>query len=209
MPLAALLQLSDIKGMARQKGAEGNIMVAAFTHEVHADLDPVTLKPNGNRTHGALVVTKNIDFGTPAIHEAHENKTKMNATLRLIRIPRSGPEFNYLTIHLTEAQIVSVNLVMPFVHTNEPIHEYEEVSFIYKAIAYENHSPKEGMEKDTIVNYKVNDPDGALSRPLKFQPEWQEEKAKWAVKKIYEMAKDQAKKEVDAKIKEMEEKKDK
>jgi type VI secretion system secreted protein Hcp len=206
MPLAAQLQLSGINGMGRAKGAEGTIMVAAFTYKVTADLDPVTLKPSGNRTHGALVVTKNVDFGTPAIHQAHQNKTKLSATLRLIRIPRSGPEFNYLTIHLAEAQIVSVNLVMPMVHTNEMLHEYEEVSFIYKSIAFENHPPKEGMEKDAYTNYRVNDPDGALSRPLKFQPAWQEEKAKWAVKKVYEMAKDQAKKEFDAEIKALEKK---
>jgi type VI secretion system secreted protein Hcp len=209
MPAAGAMQVSGITGTGRQKGREGTMTVVAFRHEIKADLDPVTLKPSGNRTHGALVVAKNLDFATPALHEAHANKSKLSVTLRLYRMPRSGNEFNYMAIHLAEAQITSINLVMPFSQTNELLHEYEEISFIYKSIGWENVTAKEGMEKDTYPSYRANDPDGALSRNLKFQPEWPEEKAKWAVKKLYEIAKDQAKKEVDAKIKEMEEKKDK
>ncbi len=207
MPLAASMQVSGIKGTGKQKGREGDITVVAFTHEVKADFDPLTGKSAGNRTHGPLIVSKNIDVSTPALRKAHADKSKLSVTLKLYHLPRSGPEFNYYAIHLSEARVIAINLVMPNTNTSELVHEYEEVSFAYKSIAYECIPPSEGLEK--YSQYKVNDPEGALGRAIKFGPEWLEEKAKNVLKKLYQMAQDTAKREFAEEVKKADQRKDK
>ncbi|HZE98852.1 MAG TPA: hypothetical protein VE981_17725 [Planctomycetota bacterium] len=49
--------------------------------------------------------------------------------------------------------------------------------------------------------YRANDPDGMFSQTPKFGPEWTEEKARDALKKIYAQAQVLAKKEFDDELK--------
>src|SRR5882672_11848122 len=137
MPNAGAMQMSGITGTDIQTERKGNITVVAFTHEVKADLDPVTRRPNNKRTHLPLVVSKNIDFATPALHQAHQAGTELSLTLKLYHMPRDGNEFHYFTIHVGQAKIVGINTVMPDINASEMMHEYEEVSFAYKSIGYE------------------------------------------------------------------------
>ena len=109
MPSNGSLKLAtktgEVKGPALAEDRKGEIHVNAVRHEVYSERDEKTGKPTDGRKHDALVVTKNIDFSSPHLHEAHKkNEPFTTFALRFYHMPRSGPETGYLTITCTNAR---------------------------------------------------------------------------------------------------------
>jgi type VI secretion system secreted protein Hcp len=200
MPLAASLKLGSITGPAIQKGREGDLTVVAMRHAVWSDLDPKTGQPSGDRVHGLLSITKNLDFATPALHAAHkEGKELPDFVLRFFHLPRSGPECHYFTIALTKPKIAAIRLVMPSTSETDVagVHEYEEVDFAYESIGWGTPAPpSEGLDKGTW-SAKT-----ATEELVRFAPDWVEEEAKQAVDKMTEAAKERARQEFDKELQE-------
>lgn len=146
MAMNAFLTVPGIKGSARQKGREGKITVLAATHEVVADLHPVSGLPMGTSKHKYLVVSKEVDLATPKLHAAIGKPLTNDAVvLEFWRMPpTSGVEEIFYSIGLENAQIVSIRLVMPDgrLPGNSPIPEYEEVAFTYTGIQFGFRSAK-------------------------------------------------------------------
>jgi type VI secretion system Hcp family effector len=205
MPLAASLKLDGVNGTGIQKGRENDITVVGFRHEVKNDIDPRTGVPTKARTHSAVVVQKNLDLATPELHQAHsQNREFANFELRFFHMPRSGGETHYYTIRLAKAKIAAIRLVMPDVAltTHSMVHEYEEVEFYYDSITYETPPPpKEGLEAGTYQPHTSTDSGGALAGKVKFAPNWFQEQAEEAVKKMYEAIKDAAQKKFEEDLK--------
>ena len=174
MALAASLKLGEIKGPSLIKGREGEIPVVGFEHRLASVTDPKTGLPTRDRRHGTLTVRKNVDFASPHIREAHTKDRELAFALRFFRNPRSGSEYNYLTVVLTRARVVSVKLVMPVLTDpkNSNVHEYEEVGFAYESIAWQNEAPPQGLESGGFPSKT------AKVVQARFGPDWLEEKAK-------------------------------
>lgn len=182
MPLNASLRLSskahsEIKGPSLQEGRKGEIIVNAVRHKVESDIDAKTGKPKKERRHSALVVTKNVDFSSPHLHQAHKtNDTFTTFTLRFFHLPRSGRETDYLTITLTGARIASYETIMPHLalRASNGVHEYEEIAFTYESIdwAATKHESDPSMGSNASREPDVG---------AEFMPNWLDEQAKAAV----------------------------
>lgn len=151
MPLYAYMDIPGVAGASRnaQKKVEGNVPVTAFTHEVRADLDPATHKPDGKKlTHRLFVITKNVDLSSVELRRKYQQGATLEPVLKLWHQPRSGPEHWYFSIALHKAQIAYMRLVMPSnVHDRER-REYEEIGFTYEAIAYQAEAAAGGETMD-------------------------------------------------------------
>ena len=182
MPLNASLKvatksLGEVKGPSLQEGRKGEIIVNAVRHEIASDVAPRTGRPTNDRKHSALVVTKNVDFSSPHLREAHKlNDPFTTFTLRFFHMPRSGRETDYLAVTLTGARIVSYEMVMPHcgVKATSGVHEYEEVAFTYESIGWA--ARKHESDPTTGSNSSSVSDVGAA-----FAPDWVEEEAKAAV----------------------------
>ena len=174
MALAASLKLGDIKGPSAIKGREGEIPVIGYRHRLESVTDPKTGLPTPDRRHRILTIVKNLDFATPHIREAHTKDRELPFALRFFRNPRSGGEYNYLTVILTRARVVSCRMVMPPLtdpkFTN--VHEYEEVGFAYESIAWQNEPPPQGLESGGFPSKT------AKVVQARVGPDWIEERAK-------------------------------
>lgn len=142
----AYMKLGDIKGPGRIKreNSEKHIAVIAVRHEVAAALNEEGIA--GERRHHKLVVTKNVDFTTPKLHEALNSGVPFDSGwIHFFHMPRSGDEHGYFTMTMTGIQIVGIKSIMPSTQTAETadIHEYEEVSMVYSGINWTSHAPPE------------------------------------------------------------------
>jgi type VI secretion system secreted protein Hcp len=181
MPLSASLKLAtksgEIKGPSVQEGRKGEIVVNAVRHEVASDMDAKSGKPTKDRTHTALVVTKNVDFSSPHLHEAHaKNDVFTTFVLRFFHMPRSGREHDYVAITLTNAQIASYATIMPHLamKATSMVHEYEEIAFTYESIDW-------AARKHESDSSPGSNPMNTSEVEAVFAPDWVEEQAKAAV----------------------------
>ena len=141
MGMNAFLTLGNIKGSARQQTRQGKIVVAGVVTQVSAELDWKTGRPEKDKsTHVPMVITKDIDAASPALHVALKNGNKFNGvTLEFWRMPPGGGlEENYYTIVMDGVQMVGVKTIM--VNNRRPdnqlMPEQEELSLAYEKIGY-------------------------------------------------------------------------
>jgi len=174
MALAASLKLGEIRGPSVIKGREGEIPVIAFRHRLASVLDPKTGLPTDDRRHGLLTITKNVDFASSHIREAQTKNRELSFQLRFHRNPRSGSEYNHLTVVLTRARVVAYRMVMPPLTDARfsNVHEYEEVGFAYESIAWQNEAPPQGLESGGFPSKTAKVVEARVG------PDWIEEKAK-------------------------------
>jgi type VI protein secretion system component Hcp len=123
MPLIAYLDCPPIKGTSKQ----GFIPVIACNHH------------SSPKEPQVFVVRKKLDAVTQKLHEEMD----ADATFSTLKImfwhnPRSGPEFNYLTVTLKDAKIAWISIVMPDAQLPEfaNVHEYEDVAFSFASADY-------------------------------------------------------------------------
>lgn len=141
MGMNAFLTLGNIKGSARQKTREGKIVVAGVVAKVNAELDWKTGRPQKDKSkHVPMVITKDIDAASPALHVALKNGNKFNGvTIEFWRMPPTGGmEENYYTIVMDGVQVVGMKTIM--VNNRRPenqlIPEQEELSLSFEKIGY-------------------------------------------------------------------------
>jgi type VI secretion system secreted protein Hcp len=144
MALNAYLKLKgqkqgQFKGSATEKGREDSIVVIAVTHEVSSPRDAASGQAAGKRMHKPLVITKELDRSSPLLYGALVNNENITEwTLQFWRPDRTGAEKQTYTIKLTNANIASIQFVMP--NNKEPqlakLAEYEQVAFTYEKIEW-------------------------------------------------------------------------
>lgn len=141
MGMNAFLSIPNVKGSARQKHAAGKIVVSGVTAEVNAELDWKSGRPEKKKSkHKPMVITKDIDLASPALHTALHNGTKWDVvTLEFWRMPPSGgSDENYYTIAMNGVQVTGIKTIM--VNNRKPenqlLPEQEEVSISYESIVY-------------------------------------------------------------------------
>ncbi|MBL8752715.1 MAG: type VI secretion system tube protein Hcp [Planctomycetes bacterium] len=141
MALTAYLTLQlgsgKVKGSSRFKNREDQILVIGMSHEIVNDRDADGV-PQKGRKHRPLVIQKDIDRSSPILWQAfRDNVTFDFGFLEFTRFPPGGgPQEIHATINFSKARITSIRGVMPNarVPENEPIPEYEEVTFCYDSI---------------------------------------------------------------------------
>jgi type VI secretion system secreted protein Hcp len=129
----------DFKGSVTQKGREGRIMVIAASHELASPRDPASGMATGKRQHKPFSITKEVDRSSPLLYSALvTNENIAEWELQFWRPAQTGAETQYFTIALTDANVVSMDLVMP--NNKHPdlqrLETYEEVTFSYQRIQW-------------------------------------------------------------------------
>lgn len=148
MALNAYLKLKgqkqgDIKGSVTQKGREGMILVFAVDHLIESPRDPASGQATGKRTHHPIKITKEVDKASIPMYSAlvtNENlpQWELNFWKPKSLGRNSGVEFQYFTIKLTNAKIISMHLVKPNTKVADikGLPDYEEVEFSYQKIEW-------------------------------------------------------------------------
>lgn len=129
----------EIKGSVTQAGREDSIMVIAYNHEVFSPRDAASGLPTDKRQHEPLRITKEIDKSTPLLMNAWANGERMtNFELRFWRPSASGMEYQFYTIRLMDARIVSIHQEMlnNKYPENMQFKEREHVTFVYRDIEW-------------------------------------------------------------------------
>jgi type VI secretion system secreted protein Hcp len=136
-------KLGEIKGTARQKGREGQILVMAVNHEIDSPRDAATGRPRGKRQHQAIVITKELDRTTPILHQIMvENIPITEATLSFYGTdPTStfpGQETNIYSIILHNVFISRIELTLHNLLEDQKRNAnlVEKVSFGYSQIEW-------------------------------------------------------------------------
>jgi type VI secretion system secreted protein Hcp len=129
----------EIKGSVTQKGREGKIAVIAVSHDIVVPRDESTGQATGRRQHHPLVITKELDRATvPLRSMLVTNESAKDCELQFWRPSATGVETQYLAIRLTNAMIVSIEMVMP---NNKDadlarLETFEDVAFSYSKIEW-------------------------------------------------------------------------
>lgn len=134
----------DVKGSVTLKGREGKIGVISASHSIVSPRDPQSGLPTGQRMHKPFVITKELDKASPVLYNilcTNENITEMTLqfwTPQVRAATGTGTEVQHYTVRLTNANIASINFVMPNVRDANLVKfsEYEEVAFTYQKIEW-------------------------------------------------------------------------
>ncbi|MBE7175341.1 MAG: type VI secretion system tube protein Hcp [Mucilaginibacter polytrichastri] len=135
-----------IKGGVLEKGREGQIAVYAFRHNINVPLDPLSGQARGFRQYAPIIITKEIDQSSPALHN-------MIATNELItdlkvefygsspkpgRRASAGHEALLYTITLTDAVLTGMNTLMENnrVEPGKTLPVLEELAFNFRSIEW-------------------------------------------------------------------------
>jgi type VI secretion system secreted protein Hcp len=151
---------ANIQGSAQQKGREGKIVVFGVRHDIVSPTDKDGMPVASDTKFGPLVVSKNFDSASPALHAAHiAGKLLSKVSVEFWRMPpRGGQEENYMTITLTGAKVLSYRTVMDDARKqeNQLIPEYEEVGFAYEQVHWKYSADKEkpGDSSNVAVKYR-------------------------------------------------------
>ena len=151
---------ANIQGSAQQKGREGKIVVFGVRHEIVSPTDVDGMPIASETKFGPLVVSKNFDSASPALHAAHiAGKLLSKVSVEFWRMPpRGGQEENYMTITLTGAKVLSYRTLMDDARKqeNQLIPEYEEVAFAYEQVHWKYSADKEkpGDSSNVAVKYR-------------------------------------------------------
>ncbi len=143
MALNAYLRLvgakqGEIAGSVTQKGREGKIMVIAVSHGIVSPHDAGTGEATGRRQHGPFVLTKELDRATvPLRRMLVDNEVAREWELQFWRSVTAA-ETQYLSIALSDAMVVSIDLQMPNNKHADlmKLETFEEVAFTYRRIEW-------------------------------------------------------------------------
>lgn len=170
MGMNAFLTIGNIKGSARQQTRQGKIVVAGVVAQVSAELDWKSGRPVADKnTHVPMVITKDIDAASPALHTALKNGNKFNGVmLEFWRMPPGGgTEENHYTIMMDGVQVVGIKTIM--VNNRRPdnqlIPEQEELSLSYEKISYRFTSGGKEGGTDSAVSANAEMADAAFDVP--------------------------------------------
>ena len=129
----------EIKGSVTLAGREDSIMVISYNHDVFSPRSAESGLPGDGRQHSPLCITKEIDKSTPLLMNAwSRGETMKNFELRFYRPTSAGTEFQYYSIFLYDAQIVSIRQEMLNNKSPDNMNHNvrENVTFVYKGIEW-------------------------------------------------------------------------
>ena len=129
----------NVEGSCTQAGREGKMEIYGFSHEVISPRDAASGLPTGKRQHKPFVVTKPVDKATPITFNVLVNNENLSTwRLECWRPSRSGKEFQYYSIELTNASVASVRTEMLNNKYPENMkHEVREhVAYCYQKITW-------------------------------------------------------------------------
>lgn len=159
MPMSASLKIGlngpNIPGAGQQDDRKGEIPVIAATHDIKSPIGIESGLPTDSRVHKPFIITKKIDLSSPYLLQAlRDNITFTTWDLRFFHMPFSGTDWNYATVKLTAARIISVKMVMPHIAMpgNAIIHEWEEIAFQYDSIGWSFHKHNSDASPGTNIN---------------------------------------------------------
>lgn len=127
----------EMNGSATQKGCEGRIPVIGASHSIESPRDVASGLPTGVRVHEPFVITKEVDRSTPLLYSMLVNNEAIPEwELQFWQPGPEGEDVNHYTVRLTNANIASIDFVMP--NNQDPNlmrrAEYEEIAFTYQNI---------------------------------------------------------------------------
>lgn len=132
-----------IKGSVTQKGREGLILVFAVDHLLQRPYDSTSGQASGNLAHHPIKITKEVDKASVPLYSAMiANENLPEWELRFWRQKQTGRtagnEFQYFTIKLTNAHVISIHLVKPDTKNPDRVSypDYEEIEFSYQHIEW-------------------------------------------------------------------------
>jgi type VI secretion system secreted protein Hcp len=136
-------KMGEIKGTARQRGREGQILVMAVNHEIISPKDAATGLPSGKRQHQAIVITKEVDNTTPQLHQILvENSPITDAVLTFYGTDPTrafmGTETELYCITLHNVFISRIELALHNLLEDQKRNAnlVEKVSFVYHEIEW-------------------------------------------------------------------------
>src|SRR5436190_8587710 len=159
MGLVASLKCStdvgEIKGNQLKEGRQGEISVRSARHLVKSNVNLESGMPKGliggGRTFEDFVIVHKIDMASPYFQEALIKNSEFKTwRLNFYHMPFDGPETDYCSVTLKGARVSGIKMVMPNlgIPANQPVHEYEEVSFQFEEIGW--HMKTVGSEASGI-----------------------------------------------------------
>ena len=147
MALNAYLRMAgetqgEVMGGVTQAGREGSMEIWGWNHEVVSPRDAASGLPTGKRQHKPITVTKPVDRATPILASILANNENITDwRLDCWRPSRSGKEFQYYTIELTDASIAGIRQEqLNNKYPENMTHEVREhVMFTYQKIIWTWH----------------------------------------------------------------------
>lgn len=133
-----------IKGSVTQKGREDSIMVIASEEQIVTPRDPQSGLPTGQRRHSPFVIRKEVDKSSPILYNVLCSNENIEEFVLKYWTPQAsaakgvGAEVQHYTVKLTNANVASINFVMPNIKHPDLVKlvEYEEIAFTYEKIEW-------------------------------------------------------------------------
>lgn len=142
MPLECALYYSNgIKGSNEKGGREDSSLVVELNHKVSIPHDEQRGKYSGLRTHGAVMLIKELDLASPLLYDACcRGQTLDELYIQWYRITPAGQEEVYFTTRLKNVKVVSVESVLPNTkdRREEKKMHLEKLELLYQHITWEH-----------------------------------------------------------------------
>jgi type VI secretion system secreted protein Hcp len=104
----------QFKGESRREKAKDKIEAVSFVFEVTSPRDVASGQASGKRQYKPLQITKPVGAASPQFFQAlTSNETLSTVTLEFTKTDKSGEEFVYYTIRLTNASVASIRQHIP------------------------------------------------------------------------------------------------
>jgi type VI secretion system secreted protein Hcp len=125
------------EGGCKRKGREKMIEGLQAHHGVDVPTDRMSGKITGNRVHGPFTFTKEIDKASvPILQALVTGETIKTMTVHFWHITPEGKEVELYNIVLEDAQICSVNTILPNIKQEGQLNPMEEVSLRYSTVTW-------------------------------------------------------------------------
>jgi type VI secretion system secreted protein Hcp len=174
MALAAYLwargeRQGEILGSVTQLTREGSTIVYSIHHQLLTPTDRASGLATRARQHNPIVVRADVDRAYPLLIDAwRAYETLESVRLHLFRaraeqMAGTGLEHHYLTIELTDARLIGVELTLPHVNEHPALEAEAEYTFVYDSIRWE-HRDGRTLAQDAWSDELQVGEDGELRR---------------------------------------------
>jgi type VI secretion system secreted protein Hcp len=127
----------DFKGDSPRRGKD-SILLVGYEWQVEAPRDPASGLPTGKRTHGPVVVVKEIDAASPMFLIAiSQNENLLSVEIDFLSTAADGKETVDFQVRLTNASVVSLRDSVATADTGGPAvdtRRLERIAFTFQKI---------------------------------------------------------------------------
>ncbi|MDQ6831584.1 MAG: type VI secretion system tube protein Hcp [Gemmatimonadota bacterium] len=117
----------------------------SFQYEVKSPRDVATGQASGKRQYQPLIIVKEIDKSSPMLKQS----LSTGEVIPSMTFVATGPNGVHHEVKLTYVRVASVQRVKRTSPSGDP-HEYEEVSFTYEKIVFDNKVAKTMASEDWV-----------------------------------------------------------